>query len=136
MPSGDITPGSPRWQMNRYFTGEEKQRSPESEACYRKEWREIIDCLRPFVSIGVWVPFNETWGQFKTPEIAAWTKAYDPTRLVNAASGESAAALPQRSGVRTICFSKKPACMAAHASCLCLPVLYHVGFLFASLGIL
>ena len=46
------------------------------------------------------------------------------------------AALPQRSGVRTICFSKKPACMAAHASCLCLPVLYHVGFLFASLGIL
>ena len=80
MPSGDITPGSPRWQMNRYFTGEEKQRSPESEACYRKEWREIIDCLRPFVSIGVWVPFNETWGQFKTPEIAAWTKAYDPTR--------------------------------------------------------
>ena len=87
MPSGDITPGSPRWQMNRYFTGEEKQRSPESEACYRKEWREIIDCLRPFVSIGVWVPFNETWGQFKTPEIAAWTKAYDPTRLVDAASG-------------------------------------------------
>ena len=87
MPSGDITPGSPRWQMNRYFTGEEKRRSPESEACYRKEWREIIDCLRPFVSIGVWVPFNETWGQFKTPEIAAWTKAYDPTRLVDAASG-------------------------------------------------
>ena len=87
MPSGDITPGSPRWQMNRYITGEEKQRSPESGACYRKEWREIIDCLRPFVSIGVWVPFNETWGQFKTPEIAAWTKACDPTRLVNAASG-------------------------------------------------
>ena len=31
MPSGDITPGSPRWQMNRYFTGEEKRRSPESK---------------------------------------------------------------------------------------------------------
>ena len=54
---------------------------------YRKEWREIIDALRGFVSIGVWVPFNEAWGQFKTVEIAEWTKAYDPTRLVNPASG-------------------------------------------------
>ena len=26
-------------------------------------------------------------GQFKTPDIAAWTKAYDPSRLVNPASG-------------------------------------------------
>lgn len=26
-------------------------------------------------------------GQFKTPEIAEWTKEYDPTRLVNPASG-------------------------------------------------
>jgi hypothetical protein len=35
----------------------------------------------------VWVPFNEAWGQFKTAEIVAWTKAYDPSRLVNPASG-------------------------------------------------
>ncbi len=41
----------------------------------------------PYPSIVVWVPFNEGWGQFKTPEIAAWTKAYDPSRLVNPASG-------------------------------------------------
>ena len=27
------------------------------------------------------------WGQFKTPEIVAWTKSYDPSRLVNPASG-------------------------------------------------
>ncbi len=38
-------------------------------------------------SIGVWVPFNESWGQFKTPEIVEWTKSYDPSRLVNPASG-------------------------------------------------
>ena len=37
--------------------------------------------------VGVWVPFNEAWGQFKTPEIVAWTKQYDPSRLVNPASG-------------------------------------------------
>jgi hypothetical protein len=35
----------------------------------------------------VWVPFNEAWGQFKTPEIATWTKSHDPSRLVNPASG-------------------------------------------------
>ena len=42
-------------------------------------------CNHP--SIVVWVPFNEAWGQFKTVEIAEWTKAYDPSRLVNPASG-------------------------------------------------
>lgn len=64
-----------------------KKRSAVSEACYRKEWKEIMDCLYSYPCIGTWVPFNEAWGQFKTPEIAEWTKEYDPTRLVNPASG-------------------------------------------------
>lgn len=84
MPNGDQ---GPQWQMHSYFTGEERHRSAESEACYRKEWKEIIDYLYSFPSIGVWIPFNEAWGQFKGPEIAEWTKAYDPSRLVNPASG-------------------------------------------------
>jgi len=87
MPSGDQADRKPQWQDKNYFTGEEKQRSAASEACYRKEWRAIIDALRGFPSICVWVPFNEAWGQFKTVDIAEWTKAYDPTRLVNPASG-------------------------------------------------
>ena len=87
MPIGDQEGFNPQWQNKNYFTGEEKQRTAISEACYRREWREIIDALRGFASIGVWVPFNEAWGQFKTVEIAEWTKAYDPTRLVNPASG-------------------------------------------------
>ena len=87
MPSGDQADRMPQWQSRNYFTGEEKHRSPLSEQYYREEWREIIDCLYSFPSIGVWVPFNEAWGQFKTVEIAEWTKAYDPTRLVNPASG-------------------------------------------------
>lgn len=86
MPSGDMS-GDPEWQLHRYFTGEEKYRSARSEACYRKEWKEIMDYLYSVPSIGVWVPFNERWGQFKTQEIAEWTEAYDPTRLVNPASG-------------------------------------------------
>ena len=84
MPSGDR---NPQWQMRQYFNGTEMKRTPESEAYYRKEWKEIIDCLYSYPCIGTWVPFNEAWGQFKTPEIVEWTKQYDPTRLVNPASG-------------------------------------------------
>lgn len=84
MPSGDR---NPQWQNRQYFDGTEMKRSAESEACYRKEWKEIMDCLYSYPCIGTWVPFNEAWGQFKTPEIAEWTKQYDPTRLVNPASG-------------------------------------------------
>lgn len=84
MPNGDQ---GPQWQMHNYFNGAEKHRSAESEANFRKEWKEIIDYLYSVPSIGVWVPFNEAWGQFKAPEIAEWTKAYDPSRLVNPASG-------------------------------------------------
>jgi hypothetical protein len=35
----------------------------------------------------VWVPFNEAWGQFDTEKVAEWTRAYDPSRLINPASG-------------------------------------------------
>ena len=84
MPSGGRGPG---WVTDRYFDGSLSRRTPESEATYKKEWKEIIDYLYSVPSIGVWVPFNESWGQFKTPEIVKWTKSYDPSRLVNPASG-------------------------------------------------
>jgi hypothetical protein len=35
----------------------------------------------------MWVVFNEGWGQFDTERITKWTKDYDPSRLVNCASG-------------------------------------------------
>ena len=85
MPNGGRGPAE--WQMHKYNDGADAIRSAKSEANYRKEWKEIIDYLYSYPSIGVWVPFNEAWGQFKTPEIAAWTKEYDPSRLVNPASG-------------------------------------------------
>ena len=84
MPNGDR---GPEWQSRQYFKGVEMVHSAESEANYRREWKEIIDLLYSNPCVGVWVPFNECWGQFKTPDIAAWTKAYDPSRLVNPASG-------------------------------------------------
>lgn len=84
MPNGDK---EPEWQMYNFFTGNELNRTEESEAHYRKEWKEIMDYLYSYPCIGVWVPFNERWGQFKTVEITEWTKKYDPSRLVNPASG-------------------------------------------------
>ncbi len=58
-----------------------------NKANYYKEWKEIISQRKKFQSIVVWVPFNEAWGQFDTKAVADFTKAQDPTRLVNAASG-------------------------------------------------
>ncbi len=84
MPSGDA---EHEWQMRDYYKGVEPERSAESEANYRKEWKEIMDCLYSYPCIGMWIPFNERWGQFKTVDIAEWTKQYDPSRPVNPASG-------------------------------------------------
>ena len=84
MPSGGRGPG---WQTTRYYEGPESVRTLESEECYKKEWKEIVESLISQPCIGVWVPFNEAWGQFKTPEIVEMTKKLDPTRLVNPASG-------------------------------------------------
>ena len=54
---------------------------------YYREWGEIISALKPFQCIVVWVPFNEGWGQFDTPEVVRFTREQDPTRLINPASG-------------------------------------------------
>ena len=66
--------------------GEGKKR-PEVAANFENELREMLDALQPFPSIVIWVSFNEGWGQYDTARIAANVKAYDPTRLVDAASG-------------------------------------------------
>ncbi len=84
MPNGDR---SPQWQMRNYFDGKEFERSAVSEANFRNEWKEIMDLTYSNPSVVVWVPFNEAWGQFKTAEIVEWTKNYDPSRLINSASG-------------------------------------------------
>ncbi|MDX1968154.1 MAG: glycoside hydrolase family 2 TIM barrel-domain containing protein, partial [Planctomycetaceae bacterium] len=84
MPSGDKhAPWNPVGGHN----GQEITRSPESAANYRTEWQKIIDALKPHPSIVMWVPFNEAWGQFDTVAVSRWTKEYDPTRIVNCASG-------------------------------------------------
>lgn len=86
MPSGDM---GNRWEVRPGVIreGVEKVRTPESEAIFKTEWKEIINEFKFFPSIVVWVPFNEAWGQFKTGEITKMTRELDATRLINSASG-------------------------------------------------
>lgn len=58
-----------------------------NRAEFRQEYQQMIDSLYNVVSIAIWGPFNEGWGQFDAAEIANWTKQYDPTRLLDHASG-------------------------------------------------
>ncbi len=86
MPSGDL---GNHWEPHPGVLGNQtdKERTPESEGYYRKEWNAIMETLYNFPCIVVWTPFNEAWGQFKTVDIANITKQKDPSRLVNSASG-------------------------------------------------
>ena len=54
---------------------------------FRSEMQGMLDHLYNAACIAVWVPFNESWGQFQAREVAEWVKTYDPTRLVDHASG-------------------------------------------------
>ena len=85
MPSGDL--GGNKWEPDVLNGGTDVERSQESKNTYYKEWEEIIDHLKFFQCIIIWVPFNEAWGQFETEKTVEFTKEKDPLRLINAASG-------------------------------------------------
>jgi beta-galactosidase/beta-glucuronidase len=84
MPSGDM---GNQWAPHQYNGGTDKKRTQESIDNFYQEWKEIMDLCISNPSVVVWVPFNEAWGQFDTEKAAEWTKTYDPSRLVNPASG-------------------------------------------------
>ncbi len=60
---------------------------PEWRKEFEEEYKGLLDNLYNCVSICCWVPFNEGWGQFDAKRIGEWTKKYDPSRLVDHASG-------------------------------------------------
>lgn len=70
-----------RW-LSRFGRSDVKNRAE-----YRQDLKGMIDHLHNAACIAVWVPFNESWGQFHAREIGKWIKGYDPTRLVDHASG-------------------------------------------------
>ena len=67
--------------------GEGDTRTPESATQFELELKRMIDSFYNHPSIVMWVPFNEGWGQYDTVRITNWNMEYDPSRLVNNASG-------------------------------------------------
>jgi beta-galactosidase/beta-glucuronidase len=59
----------------------------ENRVQFKLEYQRMLMALFNTVSIAIWGTFNEGWGQFDAAKIADWTKALDPTRLVDHASG-------------------------------------------------
>ena len=78
MPSGD-----------KYIAGADPdiEKSAEATEQFEYELKRMIETKYNHPSIIMWVPFNEGWGQFETGRITQLIKDYDPTRLVNSASG-------------------------------------------------
>lgn len=72
---------------NSYDTGTDAEFTDEQKANFRKEWKEIIDQVKFFPCVTVWVPFNEAWGQHDTKSVVEYTYDLDDTRLVNMSSG-------------------------------------------------
>ena len=85
MPS--TTFGDNKWGNHAYDTGTDSKITQEGKDNYYNEWKEIINDFKIFPSIVVWVPFNESWGQFDTDEVVKFTREQDPSRLINYASG-------------------------------------------------
>ncbi len=64
-------------------------KSEESVKQYESELKRMIETKYNHPSIIMWVPFNEGWGQFETERITNLIAGFDPSRLVNSASGWS-----------------------------------------------
>ncbi len=51
------------------------------------EMERMVTQLHNHPSIIMWVPFNEGWGQYDTERVVSLFKKWDPSRLINEASG-------------------------------------------------
>ena len=76
--------GSRRRDRNYRYAGREDLEGRED---YRRELQDLVEALYHFPCIAMWVPFNEGWGQFDARQVTGWLKEFDPTRLVDHASG-------------------------------------------------
>ena len=76
-----------KWVVHNYSEDTDFPATPQAKANFYKEWSEIMAQVKKFPCIVMWVPFNEAWGQFDTKAVVDFTRAQDPTRLINMSSG-------------------------------------------------
>lgn len=67
----------------KYFAREDESKREE----FKNEAFETINALYNCVSVGVYVPFNEGWGQFDSKLIADMVASFDKTRIIDSVSG-------------------------------------------------
>ena len=87
MPCGTDMETKLHWVPGHYLHEEKQGMSDKAYENWMREYKDMIDFLYSHPSVVMWIPFNENWGQAYTAKTVAWTKQYDPTRIVNAASG-------------------------------------------------
>jgi len=58
-----------------------------SRVNFYRDMERTIDLLYNTVSLAVWVPFNEGWGQFQAKRVADELRTKDDTRAIDHASG-------------------------------------------------
>lgn len=59
----------------------------DSRDMYYKETKQTVELLYNTVSLALWVPFNEGWGQFDSKEVYNFVKSLDNSRTIDHASG-------------------------------------------------
>ena len=64
-----------------------KRANPNSRKQFMNEAYGLIDTLYNCVSLCLWTPFNEAWGQFDAVDVWKELSAYDSSRLYDHASG-------------------------------------------------
>ena len=67
----------------RYFAREDEAAREEFKVMVDETLAQLGNC----VSIALWVPFNEGWGQFDSAHYTDYVKRKDPTRLLDSVSG-------------------------------------------------
>jgi hypothetical protein len=77
---GNISDGEKHYKL---FSRENEA----GRAEYYENAGEMIDLLYNCVSLCLWVPFNEGWGQFDALKACDFFREKDPTRLIDHASG-------------------------------------------------
>jgi hypothetical protein len=90
--------------------------TPEGRIRFEAELRRMILQLQNHPSIITWTIFNESWGQFDTERLTRSVKEWDPTRLVDSASGWTDKHVGDLNDAHNYPFPETPAADSTRAS--------------------